>query len=316
MAKLILSVKEAKDHDKWLEVRNMGIGGSDAGVIMGLNSYKSPFQLWMEKTGQIQPEDLSDNEYVYWGTVLEDAVARRFSELTGKNVAHRGTLQSEEYPFMLANVDRMVVGEDAGLECKTANAFSSKKWDGDEIPDSYYCQCLHYMAVTGCQKWYIAVLVGGNHFIWKEIKRNEEDIQALIKAESEFWDKVQKKEMPPVDWTVSCADALKEKFHDNGEEMELPDEAGEILKELDKCQDAEKVLKQEIQLQKNKICAILGDFQVGKIGDRKVLWKSQNGRESIDLKKLKRAADGMFYLRLKNDGFIKTTAPTRVLRIY
>jgi putative phage-type endonuclease len=316
MAKLILSVKEAKDHDKWLEVRNMGIGGSDAGVIMGLNSYKSPFQLWMEKTSQIQPEDLSDNEYVYWGTVLEDAVARRFSELTGKNVAHRGTLQSEEYPFMLANVDRMVVGEDAGLECKTANAFSSKKWDGDEIPDSYYCQCLHYMAVTGCQKWYIAVLVGGNHFIWKEIKRNEEDIQALIKAESEFWDKVQKKEMPPVDWTVSCADALKEKFHDNGEEMELPDEAGEILKELDKCQDAEKVLKQEIQLQKNKICAILGDFQVGKIGDRKVLWKSQNGRESIDLKKLKRAADGMFYLRLKNDGFIKTTAPTRVLRIY
>ncbi len=316
MAKLILSVKEAKDHDKWLEVRNMGIGGSDAGVIMGLNSYKSPFQLWMEKTGQIQPEDLSDNEYVYWGTVLEDAVARRFSELTGKNVAHRGTLQSEEYPFMLANVDRMVVGEDAGLECKTANAFSSRKWDGDEIPDSYYCQCLHYMAVTGCQKWYIAVLVGGNHFIWKDIKRNEEDIQALIKAESEFWDKVQKKEMPPVDWTVSCADALKEKFHDNGEEMELPDEAGEILKELDKCQDAEKVLKQEIQLQKNKICAILGDFQVGKIGDRKVLWKSQNGRESIDLKKLKQAADGMFYLRLKNDGFIKTTAPTRVLRIY
>ena len=66
MAKLILSVKEAKDHDKWLSVRNMGIGGSDAGVIMGLNPYKSPFQLWMEKTGQTHPEDLSDNEYVYW----------------------------------------------------------------------------------------------------------------------------------------------------------------------------------------------------------------------------------------------------------
>lgn len=314
MAKLILSVKEAKDHDKWLSVRNMGIGGSDAGVIMGLNPYKSPFQLWMEKTGQTHPEDLSDNEYVYWGTVLEDAVARRFSELTGKNVTHRGTLQSEEYPFMLANVDRMVIGEDAGLECKTANAFSSKKWDGDEIPDSYYCQCLHYMAVTGCQKWYIAVLVGGNHFIWKEISRNEEDINALIKAESKFWEKVQKKEMPPVDWTVSCVDALKEKFHDNGEEMELPSEASEILQKLDEYQDAEKALKQKIQLKKNEICAILGDFQIGRIGDRKVTWKTQNGRESVDLKKLKKETD--VYLRLKNDGFIKEAAPNRVLRIY
>lgn len=317
MTKLILSVKEAIDHDKWLEVRNMGIGGSDAGVIMGLNPYKSPFQLWMEKTGQIQPEDLSDNEYVYWGTVLEEAVAHRFTEVTGKKLQRRGTLQSEENPFMLANVDRMVIGEDAGLECKTANAFSSGKWDGDEIPDSYYCQCLHYMAVTGCQKWYIAVLVGGNHFIWKEIQRNEEDIQALIKAESEFWDKVQKKEMPPVDWTMSCAEALKNRFSkSNGEEMDLPAEAAEILLKLDEYQDTEKALKQNIQLQKNRICAILGDFEIGRIGDRKVLWKSQNGRESIDLKKLKQEADGIFYLRLKNDGFIKTTAPTRVLRIY
>lgn len=313
-ARMILSVENSKDHDKWLKARNMGIGGSDAGSIMGLNPYKSPFQLWMEKTGQINQEDLSDNEYVYWGTVLEEAVARRFTEVTGKKVRQRGTLQSGEYPFMLANVDRMVIGEDAGLECKTANAFSSRKWDGDEIPDSYYCQCLHYMAVTGCPKWYIAVLVGGNHFIWKEISRNEEDIQALIKAESEFWDKVQKKEMPPVDWTMSCADALKEKFHDNGEEMELPDEAGDILKELDEYQDAEKALKQNIQLQKNKICAILGDFQIGRINNRKVIWKAQTGRESVDLKKLKKEPD--IYLQLKNDGFIKKTEPTRVLRIY
>lgn len=313
-ARMILSVENSKDHDKWLKARNMGIGGSDAGSIMGLNPYKSPFQLWMEKTGQINQEDLSDNEYVYWGTVLEEAVAHRFTEVTGKRLQRRGTLQSEEYPFMLANVDRMVIGEDAGLECKTANAFSSRKWDGDEIPDSYYCQCLHYMAVTGCQKWYIAVLVGGNHFIWKEISRNEEDIQALIKAESEFWEKVQKKEMPPVDWTVSCADALKEKFHDNGEEMELPDEAGDILKELDTYQDAEKALKQNIQLQKNKICAILGDFQIGRIGDRKVTWRTQSARESVDLKKLKKEPD--IYLQLKNDGFIKKTEPIRVLRIY
>ena len=316
MAKMILSVEESKDHNKWLKVRNMGIGGSDAGVIMGLNPYKSPFQLWMEKTGEIQPEDLSDNEFVYWGTVHEPNIAKRVTEVTGKGVIRRGTLQSDEFPFMLANVDRMIIGEDAGLECKTANAFAGKNWKDDEVPDSYYCQCIHYMAVTGCKKWYIAVLVGGNHFIWKEIQRNEEDIQALIKAESEFWDKVQKKEMPPVDWTVSCANALKERFHDNGKEMELPSETEKILQKLDEYQETEKTLKQEIQLQRNKICEILGDFQVGRIGNRKVLWKAQNGRESVDLRKLKKEADGMLYIRLKNDGFIKTASPTRVLRIY
>lgn len=315
MAILIMSVKNSKDHDKWLKVRSMGIGGSDAGAIMDLNPYKSPYQIWLEKTGQIEPEDLSDNEYVYWGTVLEEAVAHRFTEVTGKKLQRRGTLQSEEYPFMLANVDRMVIGEDAGLECKTANAFSKDDWKDEEIPASYYCQCLHYMAVTGFHKWYIAVLLGGNHFVWKEIPRNEADIQALIKAEIEFWRKVKEKEMPPVDWTVSCADALKEKFHDNGEEMELPSEASEILQKLDEYQDAEKALKQNIQLQKNRICAILGDFQIGRIGDRKVTWKNQSGRESVDLKKLKKEALGMFD-RLKEEGFVRTTADSRILRIY
>ena len=84
MAKLILTVEEMKDRAAWLKVRNTGIGGSDASVVVGMNKWKSPFQLWMEKTGQKEPDDLSDNEAVYWGTVLESAVANRFSEITGK----------------------------------------------------------------------------------------------------------------------------------------------------------------------------------------------------------------------------------------
>lgn len=102
--KLILSVHDAeKDHDKWLRTRDMGIGGSDAAVIMGLNPYKSPYQLWMEKTGQAAPPDLSGNRFVYWGTKNEPNVAEWFQEETGKKVRKLGTLQNRTYPFMLAN---------------------------------------------------------------------------------------------------------------------------------------------------------------------------------------------------------------------
>lgn len=71
---------------------------------------------------------------------------------------------------MIANVDRTVIGENAGLEIKTAGVSQYKKWKGDEIPDAYYCQCLHYMAVTGADYWYIAVLLGGNEARWKKLR--------------------------------------------------------------------------------------------------------------------------------------------------
>lgn len=197
MAKLIMTVEEMQNRSKWLKMRKAGIGGSEAAAIVGLNPWKSAFQLWMEKTGQVEPEDLSDNEYVYWGNVLEQAVADRFCELTGKKVQRRGMLQDDEYPYMLASVDRMVVGENAGLECKTTNAFNSKVWADDELPDSYYIQCQWYMMVTGCEKWYIAVLIGGNKFIWKEVPRNAADIEALRKAAVDFWSMVITNTMPP-----------------------------------------------------------------------------------------------------------------------
>lgn len=98
MAKLIMTVAEKADEKKWLEVRREGIGCSDASIIVGLNRWKSPFQLWLEKTGKAEPEDLSDNEYVYWGKVLEEAVANRFCELTGKKVQRRGLLQMDDTP--------------------------------------------------------------------------------------------------------------------------------------------------------------------------------------------------------------------------
>ena len=163
---LIMKASEMEDRAAWLKLRNKGLGGSDAGIIVGVNPWKSPYQLWLEKTGQVEPENISEKEAVYWGTQLEDMVAREFTKRTGKKVQRHGMLESVAYPFLLANVDRLVVGEDAGLECKTTSAFKYKDWEGDNVPDSYYVQCQHYMMVTGLPRWYIAALIGGQHYVW------------------------------------------------------------------------------------------------------------------------------------------------------
>ena len=310
-AKLIMTVSEMEDRKAWLKMRTLGIGGSDASIIAGMNRWKSPFQLWQEKTGQVEPEELDDNEYIYWGRVLEQAVADRFSELTGKQVHKQGMLQNKDYPWMLANVDRMIVGENAGLECKTTNSFAGKQWDGDNLPDAYYLQCQHYMMATGMEKWYIACLIGGNHFVWKPVERNEEDIQALFNLEKEFWEiNVQKGVMPDVDGTDSCTQALRERFPGgNVEEIELPSEAEQILKDLDMYQESEKQSKEKIAELKNRLALMLGDHEAGFCGDRLITWKTQKGRVTVDSKALKKEIPEIF------DRYSKVGKSTRNIKI-
>ena len=307
---LILSVKDAEDHEKWLKTRDLGIGGSDAAVIMGMNSYKSPYQLWMEKTGQVEPPNLSGNQYVYWGTKNEANIADWFQEETGKKVKRLGTLQSREYPFMLANVDRTVIGENAGLEIKTAGVSQYRKWKDDELPDAYYCQCLHYMAVTGADYWYIAVLLGGNEAKWKRIERNDEDIKTLIAAEKEFWSLVQTHTAPTIDGSVSCAQALADRYHGEDKTIVLPDDAAQIIDDLRGDKEILEQLKAQITFRENQLKDMLGEAEIGTVGDYRVTWKTTNPRETCSLSKLKKAAPDI-YQTLRDKGFISIGKASR-----
>jgi len=310
MAKLIMTVEQMADRAAWLDARKKGIGGSDAGVIVGLNRWKSPFALWLEKTGQMEPDSLEDNEYVYWGNVLEETVAREFTLRTGKKVRRCGLLQHDEIPFLLASVDRLVVGENAGLECKTANGFAAKDWDGDNVPDSYYVQCQHYMLVTGAERWYIACLIGGNHFVMQTIERNEDDIKALLEAEKEFWQKVTTGEMPDVDGSEDCARALAEKFKGGLPAIELPSSADGIFSEIDTLTESAESIKMQIEEKKNELRKLLGDAEAGTTATgRKVTWKVQAGRVTIDSKRLKAERPEVYQQYSKQGNSI------RVLRI-
>lgn len=146
---MIMTAAEIENREAWLKVRNNSIGGSEAVAILGMNPWKSAYTLWLEKTGQVQQEDISDLEPVHFGTILEQVVADEFCRREGKKVRKCGLFRSRKHPFMMASFDRLLVGEDAGLECKTSNAFKRGEWDKGEIPPAYYVQCQHYMMVSG-----------------------------------------------------------------------------------------------------------------------------------------------------------------------
>lgn len=130
-------------HMEWLRLRKTGIGGSDAGSICGVNPYSSAIKVFKDKvSGEIGEEN---NEAIRIGHDLEDYVAKRFTEASGLKVRKSNYMyRSVEHPFMIADVDRLVVGEDAGLECKTASAYNADKWKDGDIPLHYVMQCYHY----------------------------------------------------------------------------------------------------------------------------------------------------------------------------
>lgn len=174
------------------EARAQGIGGSDAGAACGISRWKTPVQLWQEKTGQVEPENLDDKEFVQWGSLLEDVIADEWSRRHGRKVRRVNTTRvDKELPFMLGNIDRDIVGIREGLECKNSSAWMADEWgeDGtDEVPLFYLIQGAHYMRVFDYEAWNFAVLLGGNELRSYRILRDEEVESGMIELESYFWE--------------------------------------------------------------------------------------------------------------------------------
>ena len=255
------------NRDEWLKQRSKGLGGSDAGAVVGLNPYKSAYTLWAEKTGQIS-NVVEENEAIRLGNDLEDYVAKRFAEQENKKIKRSSyCYQSKEFPFMRANVDRLIVGENAALECKTANPFKDGDYSNDIIPPTYYCQCLHYMAVCGFDRMYLAVLVFQKGFYTYVIDRGNEaveaDIRALIKAESEFWKLVEDGTAPSVDGSESTAQTLKQLHKDELKTVFDLTEYDEKLDEIQELKEQRKELKARQKKLENELKEILINCDYG-----------------------------------------------------
>lgn len=242
--------------EEWLKLRKTGLGGSDAGAVCGFNPYSSPMKVFADKTSDgVEGED---NEAVRIGHDLEQYVAERFMEATGLKVRRSNYMyRSVEHPCMIADVDRLVAGEDAGLECKTASAYNAGKWADGEMPLHYAMQCYHYMAVTGKRTWYLAAVILGKEFTYRKLTWEDGLIRQLIEAEEYFWNEhVAKNILPGPDGSKVCDAALEKYFRAAGkaggiELVGFDEKLGhreEIIASIKELETEQKRIEQEVKM--------------------------------------------------------------------
>ena len=276
--------------EEWLKYRTLGIGGSDVSIIAGINHFKSSHQLWLEKTNQIEPEQ-TDSEYAHFGNLLEPIIRKEFTERTGIKVRQKHMLlQSDEYPFMIADLDGVIREENGDLaifEAKTASAYKLDIW-ADEVPAPYILQVQHYMAVTGASRTYIAALVGGNHFIYHIVERDEEMIEKIIRMEKYFWEHHVLGGIEPVpDGSDATTAYFNSRFcNSNGKTIELPEEVLQVCDEYERLSIQLKELETAKNAVGNQLKRYLQDNETGTVGNRTVTWK-QISKSSLDTKRLK-----------------------------
>ena len=192
---------EGMSESEWLEKRRAGIGGSDSGAILGMNKYATPLSVYIAKKGLLDVADglNANNQSIKWGKMAEAAIREGLAKDLGLNIETAPVMfTSRENPFMLADLDGLVFVPEAmeiegktvegigGLEIKTATS-RNQEFGSDEIPDSYYCQVQHYMAVTGLMWFILAVLIDKADGKIYVVPRNDEFIGRLVEEEENFW---------------------------------------------------------------------------------------------------------------------------------
>lgn len=277
--------------EDWLKARRNGIGGSDAAAIAGVNKWKSPIAVYLEKIGEIE-NDLQ-SEPAYWGSQLEELVAREFSTRTGLKVQRlNAILQHHEFPWMFANLDRVIMDPERGrgvLECKTTGAWNDKAWTEDQVPDEYMLQVQHYLAVTGFEYAYIAVLIGGQKYMHKYIARDDQIINYLIKIEADFWHLVENRTPPAVDGSKASTEVLNLLYkpeESTEDEVQLPDDAEAVIADYNHASQMIKDWEEAKDKAANRLKALLGKNSLGLTNTYKVSWKPYSTNR-LDSKALK-----------------------------
>lgn len=268
---------------EWLDVRRQGIGSSDAAAAVGLSPYQSPLELWAQKTGKAsfaQPDPDDDSQPMYWGTLLEPIVAAHYTRRTGRRVRRvNAVLQHPEHPWMLANLDREVLGtpEVQILECKTAGIYGARLWK-DGVPEYVQLQVMHQLAVTGKQAADVIVLIGGQELRIHRIERDAAVIERLIELEAAFWQRVQDGAPPPADGSASAERALQALYpQDSGQTLDWTQdtEMGSTFSDLQAVRERLKAFElQEAQL-RQRIEERMGEasravFETGEVTFRRI----------------------------------------------
>ena len=279
-------------YGQWLDVRRNGIGSSDAAAAVGLCPYKSQLELWMEKTGRTPPEEMrpGQDDPRYWGTLLEPMVATAYQERTGHKVRKlNAVLQHPTFPFMLANIDREVVGvpDVQVLECKTAGEFGARLWK-DGVPEYVQLQVQHQLAVTGKTAADVAMLLCGQQLEIHRIERDDDVIARLVVLETRFWEYVEKDIQPPADGSESAAKALRKLYLGNDSRVDFTgdDGLGRAFDALATLKDELEAMEDEAESLKQMIQQAMGDASKAVFVHGEVTFKRAKDSTTLDTKRL------------------------------
>lgn len=287
--------------EEWLQARRAGLGGSDMGAILGLSKFKTPVDVWMEKTGR--SEGSTETLQMRFGNYAEEFVAREYCAKTGHAVQRFTSMLRHPDAPILGNVDRLVVPAgakiaahkseirtDLGLECKTASAFAAMdaaEW-GEEgtdlVPPSYLVQCTTYMALTGCNAWDLAVLFGNQEVRVYHITRDRELEAEIIARASEWWNRYVIADVAPA---PICEADVRALFPSSaaGKTIEAVEETLTMLEALKKAKAEIKQQEEIADTASLAIKALLGDAEALTLNGKPLLtWKSSKPAMRFDSK--------------------------------
>lgn len=275
MKPIILATAETP-RAEWLALRKLG--SSDAAAICGLNPWRTPFQVWLDKTGQA-PE-IEDNEAMEWGRTLEPIISDKFAERTCLTKYYDGVLLAHElYPHMTATPDYRVVenGVTGLLEVKNTGEFNAKSW-ADGIPDAAHLQLMHQLAVTGLNFGYVCALVGGKKLVYHRFERDEALIAKLIEIEAAFWERVESKTPPPLQAGDNDAVALLYPTSADSDVV-LSETLTATIAEFEAAKAAIKEAEERKKTAEANLKLALGECERGRCGSYLLTWKTQSRKE-------------------------------------
>ncbi len=281
---VLLANRNDLTEDEWLEIRRKsGIGGSEMAAILGVNPYQSPLSVYYDK---VEGSDFEGNIHTEFGNWMEphirDEFPKRFLKTDDIQIQvyeYPYVIQHKKYPFLIGNIDGIMIHPELGtgiIEIKTASERNWQSWEEDKLPDMYYVQVMHYLAITDLSYAYIVALVG-KRLLWKHIPRNEDIIKIIARQAKDFWHDHVLAKIPPAPIGLgSDTDTLKKLY---------PEEDGQVV-ELHEYQDKrdkyKELMKQktevekEIETIKQQFMAAMGESETAMVGDRKVTWKTVN----------------------------------------
>jgi len=206
--------------------RMQGIGGSDAATVLGFNPYKTPYELWAEKTGKVEPDDLSDQKNIIFGHALEPVIAVMYQEETGNKVRRNNkTLTNDKYPLLIGHIDRDVVGQKKLLEIKNVGWRMKEYWGqpGTDEVASYYLPQVHvYMMLLDYESADVAAYFGGDDLAIYTVERNERFNTVMYDKIHDFWnDYVVSDVAPPMDYGQRSTTEFLKRLYPDVEDVEV-----------------------------------------------------------------------------------------------